>query len=154
MNYLEASIDDLDQIIKMRLEFITHNQGTIKTKDIKAMKKQLPGYFTENIGKSIFIFVAKDNEKIVSIAMLNIITKPSNPHFINGKVGEALNVYTKEKYRRQGIASKLITMLLEFSKTKNLDYVELESTNNGCGLYKKMGFKDSKSDYTHMKYQL
>ena len=45
-------------------------------------------------------------------------------------------------------------MLLEFSKEKNLDYVELESTNEGYQLYKKIGFKDSKSNYTHMKYQL
>ena len=154
MNYLEATIDDLEQIIEMRLEYIASDQGAIKTEDIKAMKEQLPGYFTENIGKSIFVFVAKDNEHIVSIVMLNIITKPSNPHFINGSVGEVLNVYTKEEYRKQGIASKLINMLLEFSKKKNLDYVELESTDEGYELYKKIGFKDSKSDYMHMKYEL
>ena len=49
--------------------------------------------------------------------MLNIITKPSNPYFTNGRIGEVLNVYTKEK---------------------NLDYVELESTKEGYEIYKNM----------------
>lgn len=56
MNYLEASIDDLEQIIEMRLEFIASDQGAIETEDIKAMKEQLPGYL-QKISVKTYLFL-------------------------------------------------------------------------------------------------
>ncbi len=92
--------------------------------------------------------------KIVSCCFLLIVEKPSNPSFINGRTGTVLNVYTKPDYRRKGCAYALMEMLIADSKAMNLDFIKLKSTENGYGLYKKLGFIDEVSHYRNMKLVL
>lgn len=100
----------------------------------------------------MFAFGAFDHEKLVSIALLLIVEKPCNPRFVNGKTGDVLNVYTLPEYRRQGIATKAIKMLMAFAKKNKLDFVELKATKDGYALYKKIGFITDPAGYIPMKY--
>ncbi len=63
-----------------------------------------------------------------------------------------MNVYTKPQYRKQGIAGKLIQLLLTQAEELNLDFVELQATDAGYNLYKSIGFNDVISKYHNMKY--
>ena len=76
------------------------------------------------------------------------------PDFLNGNTGTVLNVYTKPEHRHKGYAQKLIEMMLADAKQMDLDFVELKATEDGYGLYKKVGFKDAVSKYHDMKYVL
>lgn len=102
----------------------------------------------------MFVYVCRDDNRIVSCCFLCITEKPSNPSFVNGKIGTVLNVYTKPEYRRKGIAGNLLKMLLTESDKMNLDFVELQATDSGYKLYKYIGFIDTNSKYHHMKYYL
>lgn len=62
-----------------------------------------------------------------------------------------MNVYTKSEYRRQGLAGKLLKMMLADSEKMGLDFVELKATDSGYNLYKSIGFEDSVSKYHNMK---
>jgi len=82
------------------------------------------------------------------------IEKPSNPHFINGKVGNVLSVYTLGRYRRQGISTRLMQEIILFSKEKGLDFIELSATEEGHPLYKKLGFEECQTPYVPMRFNL
>lgn len=69
-------------------------------------------------------------------------------------MGDVLNVFTKEAHRKHGHARKLMSMLLEEAKAQKLDYVELDATDEGYPLYKSLGFEDTTSRYTHLKYTI
>ena len=43
-------------------------------------------------------------------------------------------------------------MLIAEAEKLGLDYVELKATDEGYGLYKKLGFEDTVSKYHNMKY--
>ena len=63
---------------------------------MSAMRKRLPIYFQTHLNKDLIAFIAKDDDRIVATTFLLVVDKPPNPHFINGRVGEVLNVYTSE----------------------------------------------------------
>ena len=78
--------------------------------------------------------------------------KPANVVFQTGRTGFVLNVYTKPDYRKQGIAKKLMKMLLSDAERFKLDFVELKASKDGYNLYKSIGFKGVFSEYREMKY--
>lgn len=150
---MRADKADIDALTKMRLEYIKADMG-VSIEDEVSMKEKILLYFERHLDKDIFAFVAKNEGIMVATALLLIIEKPSNPHFINGKVGNVLSVYTLEEYRHQGIATRLIQEVFGFSKKKSLDFIELNATEEGYSLYKKLGFEEYQTLYVPMRYNL
>ena len=54
-----------------------------------------------------------------------------------------MNVYTRGEYRRQGIARKMVEMLIEKTWEKGATEISLDATAMGRPLYESMGFTDS-----------
>lgn len=123
--YKRVDKADIDALTKMRLEYIKADMG-VSIEDEVSMKEKNPLYFERHLDKDIFAFVAKDEGIMVATALLLFIEKPSNPHFINGKDGNVLSVYTLEEYRHQGIATRLILEVFLISKKR--DFIELNAT--------------------------
>lgn len=48
--------------------------------------------------------------------MLCIFNTAPLPSTLSGKIGELLNVYTKNEYRRQGHSKRLIKLLMDEAK--------------------------------------
>ncbi|NLM62500.1 MAG: GNAT family N-acetyltransferase [Clostridiales bacterium] len=51
------------------------------------------------------------------------------------------NVYTNPEYRRRGIATQVMTALLQEAEKLNVAVIDLLSTDDGKSLYEKLGFK-------------
>ena len=153
VQYMRADRADIDALTEMRLEYIKADMG-VSIEDEVFMKEKNPLYFERHLDKDIFAFVAKNEGIMVAAALLLIIEKPSNPHFINGKVGNVLSVYTLEGYRHQGISTRLMQEIILFSKEKDLDFIELSATEDGYPLYTKMGFEEYQAPYVPMRFNL
>lgn len=154
MFFEKASIDDLDSLVKLRIEYLAEDYGDISKNQLTQISEKLPGYYNKHLNKDLFVYVCRADNDIVSCCFLYIMEKPSNPTFINGKIGTVLNVYTKPEYRRKGFAGKLLKLLLSDSEKMELDYVELKATDSGYNLYKSIGFEDVISKYHNMKLVL
>ncbi|MBE5923120.1 MAG: GNAT family N-acetyltransferase [Lachnospiraceae bacterium] len=154
ITYSKASIEDIKQLTRFRIDYLEADIGGIKEEERDIIEERLPIYYREHMGKDFFVYMAHDGEEPVGCCFLLVTEKPSNPNFINGRTGTVLNVYVKPNYRRCGIAKQLMNNLLEDAKLKNLDYVELKSTEDGHKLYRNLGFKDEQSEYYRMKIEL
>lgn len=152
MIYEKACTNDIEQLTGLRLKYLLDDYGEIPENTLVAIKDKLPAYFREHLNKDLFVFVCRDNDIIVSCVFLYVSEKPSNPSFVNGKTGTVMNVYTEPAYRRKGIAGELIRMMLSEAEKMQLDFVELQSTDDGYRLYRSAGFKDVVSKYHNMKY--
>ena len=149
----EASKDDIEQLIRLGIAYMIDDFGGISDHEKECMEKQLPDYFNRKLGDELVAFVAKDGERIVSIAYLHIIEMPANSILLNGLYGEVLSVYTEPEYRGKGLCTQLIRNLVEYGKKRGLGRVDLSATKEGYPIYAKVGFVDKEQRYTDMRYQ-
>lgn len=152
MIFEKANINDISVLVELRMEYLIEDYGKLSEDRLTLISNNLYVYFHEHLNKDLLVFVCKDIDEIVSCCFLCVSEKPSNPTFINGKTGTILNVYTKPEYRKNGIAGKLLKMLLTESRKIGLDFVELKATDSGYNLYKSIGFENVVSKYHNMKY--
>ena len=153
VNVEKAGIDDIEALVKMRLEYLIEDNGNLNDSEVIEIKRKLPDYFKKHISNDLCIFVVREEQTIVACAFLLVIEKPMSPAFINGKTGTVLNVYTCPDYRHKGYARLIMETLLEEAKKLQLSVVDLKSTDDGYYLYKSVGFADDNSKYHLMKWK-
>ena len=61
----------------------------------------------------------------------------------SGKRAHIMNVYTGNNHRRQGIAFRMMEMLIHEAKQKGVSEISLDATELGRPLYKNCGFADA-----------
>lgn len=61
-------------------------------------------------------------------------------HNPTGTKAYIMNMYVRPEYRRMGIATKTLDLLVDDVRKKGIDSISLEATNMGRPLYEKYGF--------------
>jgi Predicted acetyltransferase len=149
----KATIDDIELLINLRIDYIIEDIGELSQEEAVSIKKQLKTYFAKHIPTNTFIGIfAEIDNSVVSTAYLAISENPANLAFSTGIKGTLLNVLTYPEYRRKGIATKVINKVIEEAKAVGVSHINLSATSDGKYLYEKMGFKES--SYTAMGLRL
>lgn len=151
MTFEKATIKDIDVLTNLRLAYLQEDLGNISNEDSTTIQTALPAYYTKHLNRDLMVYVARNQEDIVSCAFLLIVEKPMSPSFITGKTGTVLNVYTKPKHRHNGYAKQLMTMMLEDAAKLGVSVIDLKATESGYPLYKSVGFEDVIAKYHNMK---
>lgn len=89
------------------------------------------------------LLIAKQEENVIGYAYCKINELPGGP--IISKVTLLDGIYIEEKYRKQGIATKLINECKNWSKEIGATYFEIKVAKeniNALKLYEQIGFKD------------
>ncbi len=154
MTVERAGINDIDALVKMRLDYLREDNLRLDDQDVISIRKDLPYYYRDHLNQDLFVYVIRDGKEIVSCAFLLIVLKPMSPSFINGRTGTVLNAYTCPQYRHRGYAGKIMKVLLEDAEKMKLSVVELKATDAGYPLYRSAGFTDDISGYRLMKQKL
>ena len=110
IKYDIATKDDINELIRLRIAYMMDDFGSVSEDERIALDKQLPDYFLRKLGSELIAFVARDENRIVSVAYLLIIEMPANLMLLNGIYGDVLNVYTEPEYRGKGLATRLMKM--------------------------------------------
>ncbi|MEG6585439.1 GNAT family N-acetyltransferase [Dendrosporobacter sp. 1207_IL3150] len=153
MNIRKATIADIDILIKLRLDYLIADSGNLSAAEEHAIRSQLTSYFTKHINHDFIAIVAEVDNNVLATAFLAIAEKPANLTSITGKTGTLLNVLTYPEYRRMGIASKVMSKIIDEAKQLGVCSLDLSATEDGKPLYEKLGFTQS-SRYTAMKLRL
>lgn len=125
-----------------------------KHEETDAIVKQLKDYFPRQLNNSFIAFLAEYDGQVISTVFMTVVEKPAHPEFITGKTATILNVFTYPDYRRKGIATTLLTMMINEAKTMNISYLELFATDSGKPLYEKLGFVCRQPKYPEMRLNL
>ena len=152
MGVERANIADADELVELRVAYLTEDNGVLDEGDEVAIRDGLPGYFGAHLGHDLHAYVVREGGRIASCAFLIVVEKPMSPAFINGRTGIVLNVYTRPDCRRRGYAKRVMEALLAGAEALDLSVVELRATDDGYPLYLSVGFLDDESKYHRMKW--
>ena len=157
INIRKAAKPDIELLIKLRLAYLSEDDVVLTADEENKTVELLRGYYLKHIGSDDFIAViAEVDGKTAAAAFLIIYERPVNPKYNpTGKMGLLLNVLTYPEFRRRGIATKLLEVLIDEAKKADLSFIELSATELGRGVYEKLGFKEkTQGNYTNMKLNL
>jgi ribosomal protein S18 acetylase RimI-like enzyme len=147
ISYRKATLKDVETLARLRVTFINEVFKIKVSKDAEKLRKELAEYFTITLSdQSVIAWIAEYKNRIVSTSTLVVWHAPPTYTGLGkkGMRGYILNMYTKKEFRKKGIASVLLDKLITEAKVLDLEYVHLHSTEAGIGIYRKLGFMDSK----------
>lgn len=152
MDVEKANATDIDELVELRIAYLTEDNGALDRVVEESIRTDLPGYYASHLGKDLHAYAIREGGRIDSCAFLIVVEKPMSPAFMSGKTGIVLNVYTRPESRRQGHARKLMEAMLADAKAMDLAVIELKATDDGYPLYRSVGFADDNSKYHQMKW--
>ncbi len=141
IEYRIATKEDMDLLMSSRLEMLkVVNNLDHSYKYSDEMIENSRKYF-ENGNQTTVL--ALDGDRVIGCAtMCYIYIMPTFSH-TTGKRAHLMNVYTMKEWQRQGIAKKMVSMLIEEAWKRGVTEISLDATEEGRQLYYKLGFTDS-----------
>ena len=141
IEYRIATDEDIELLVRSRMD------------TLRAVNRLEPGYrfsggFLEASRKYFLegdqaTVLALDSGQVVGCASVCYMTVM--PTFLHptGRRAHLMNVYTDPGRRRQGIAGKMVSMLIEAAWDRGATEISLDATESGRPLYRRLGFRDS-----------
>ncbi|MBE7069968.1 MAG: GNAT family N-acetyltransferase [Ruminococcaceae bacterium] len=87
--------------------------------------------------------LAVDNGEVIGCASMSYIRIMPTFSHPTGKRAHLMNVYTRNEYRRRGIARKMCEMLIGDAWNRGATEISLDATTMGRPLYESLGFKST-----------
>jgi len=146
--YRKLEKADLDTFIALRLNQL-REEGAKEELDLRPA---LYDYYDRHLADGTFVsWVAMDGETMIGTSGMSFVEKP--PYFgcPNGKIGLLSSMYTDQAYRRQGIARKLLSLVVEEARKFGCGVVQITASDMGVLLYTAYGFKKNGN---FMQYRL
>ena len=136
-----ADENDIELLMQSRLEMlrVVNDLDESSTFDEELVKCSRE-YFLN--GDQTTVLVLDEGKVIACASMSYMWIMPTFSH-PTGKRAHLMNVYTNINYRRQGIARKMVQMLIEDARDKGATEISLDATESGRPLYESMGFTES-----------
>ena len=137
VKFKKLSMDELDTFIEMRINQLKE-EGATEEIDLKPA---LYNYYTKHLTDGTFVsWLAIDENRIVGTSGMSFVEKP--PYFgcPTGKIGLLSSMYTDKKYRRQGIAKHLLSMVINEAREYGCKIVQITASDMGVLLYSDFGF--------------
>ena len=148
IEYRKLTEEDLNVFIQMRITQL-REEGAAEDVDLRLA---LMDYYGRHLSDCTFVsWLAVDGERIIGTSGMSFVEKP--PYFgcPNGRIGLLSSMFTDQEYRRQGIARKLLSLVMEEARKHGCGAVQITASDMGVLLYTDYGFVKNKN---FMQYQL
>lgn len=147
LNYKKATLDDINILADTRVEVLRAANRLGASVDMSEVRSQSLEYYLEAFkDNNIITYLVFDKENFAgsgSVCFYRVMPTFHNP---SGYKAYIMNMYTNPAYRRRGIAYKILDLLVNEARNRNISCISLEATDMGRPLYEKYGFKKMNSE--------
>ncbi|WP_164669045.1 GNAT family N-acetyltransferase [Virgibacillus doumboii] len=141
MNIRLAESKDIKELIRMRWDFTIEYDESKKDESFDDFEKECQLFLGNALNSGQwFIWVAEDNDKVVSHIYIELIHKVPRPGRITYPFAYMTNVYTVPEYRNKGIGSKILSSINKWIKENNYEFVIVWPSDESINYYKKNGY--------------
>ena len=142
MEYRIATDGDIERMMQARMDTLRAvnrlEDGYRFTDGFQAASR---AYFMKGDQTTV---LALDGERTVGCATMCYMEMMPTFSHPSGKRAHLMNVYTDPARRREGIACRMVTMLIDEAWNRGATEISLDATEAGRPLYRQLGFRDSR----------
>ncbi len=139
--YRKAGRDDLNLLVKTRMDMLRAVNTAASEEIFARVEKGCREYYLESFERDIhvacLVFSGEEFAGCGGISFYQVMPTCSNP---TGRKAYIMNIYTVEKYRGQGIASRVVDLLVQEAINRNIHDISLKATDMGRPIYERYGF--------------
>lgn len=141
IRYAKATLDGLDLLVSTRLEVLRAANRLGEDADLSEVEAQSRHYYLEALPDGRHTgFLAFDGDAFVGAGGVSYYRVMPTCHNPTGRKAYIMNMYVRPAYRRRGIASRILDMLVKDARERGVSCIALEATDMGRPLYEKYGF--------------
>ena len=135
-----ATIDEIEGLIELRLAMF--EAMGFDNKALVPALSPMRDYFERHLPTGAFRVWVAENDDNMLIASIGLVVHsiPPSPKNLIGKEAYIMNLVTIPTYRRQGIAQRLLSHVLEVVRSEGISKVSLHASSDGQRLYEGLGF--------------
>ncbi len=138
-----ATVNDIPEILRQR-RAMYEDMDYRDADALAAMVSLSADYLTKALSDGSFrAWLASVGNRVVAGGAIVISPWPAHPYDLECRRVTILNVYTYLKYRRQGIARRLMQTMIDWCKHEGFARVTLHASADGRHLYESLGFEPS-----------
>lgn len=141
MEFRWAEAEDIDLLVQTRIMVLRDANGLSDDADLDDVAERARDYYLKSLadGRHAAVF-AMDKGRVVAAGGVSFYQVLPTCCCPTGMKAYIMNMYTAPEYRRQGIANRILDMLVQVCREKGIDFISLEATAMGRPLYEKYGF--------------
>jgi GNAT superfamily N-acetyltransferase len=140
----QATVADVPDLVRLR-RMMFESMGCDDAAQLDGADAAAAAYFAEAIPAGSFhgwLAVASTG-MVVSSGGMVIDQHPPGPSNLSGQIGYIMNLVTIPRYRRRGIARRIMQAMLKWLAEQGIQQGALHATEVGRPLYRELGFVDS-----------
>ncbi len=147
LTYQTASIEDLELLTATRIQVLRAANGLGEKEDLSFVEHKSREYYEHALAdKSHKAYLVFDGAVFAGAGGISYYRVMPTVHNPTGWKAYIMNMYTAPEYRRQGIATRILDLLVEDAKARGIHHISLEATKMGRFLYEHYGFVSMKSE--------
>ncbi|MGA8151331.1 MAG: GNAT family N-acetyltransferase [Terriglobales bacterium] len=137
----EATTDDVPEILRQR-RCMYLDMGYEDSPALGSMLSTCEPYLFQALANGSFRgWLASTGERFVGGGAIVISPWPSHPCDLECRRATILNVYVYPEFRRQGIARRLMRLMIDWCAVQKFAAVYLHASKDGRHLYQSLGFE-------------
>lgn len=146
--YKKATIDDLEILVNSRIKVLRAANKLTENVDMSEVEIYSRTYYINSLTNNTHVaYLVYDGDKIIGTGGISFYQVMPTYHNASGKKAYIMNMYTHPDYRRRKIAFKMLDLLVEEAKSREIKQISLEATDKGKLLYKKYGFIQMENEW-------
>ena len=139
--YKKAGLDQLDLLVSTRVEVLRAANRLNDDVDMSGVERQSREYYAKALADGTHTaYLAFDGDEFVGAGGVSYYRVMPTYHNPTGWKAYIMNMYVRPAYRRRGIATRMLDLLVKDARDRYIDCITLEATDAGRPLYAKYGF--------------
>lgn len=142
LQFRKAAADDLEMLVTSRIEMLKAANPTLPDADFVKAAESCRIYYLKSLEEDIHIaYLAFDGDVFAGcggVSFYQVLPNCKNPSGMNAYI---MNIYTVPGFRGQGIATKIVDLLVKEALLRGIHEISLKATDMGRPVYERYGFQ-------------
>ena len=139
----KAEPADMELLMKWRMEVLKAVFSIPAGEDLSQLEAENRAYYENALtGEAHIACFAVSDGEIVGCGGVCLYREMPSPDNQNGICAYLMNIYTRPEWRRRGIGKEIVAWLIRQARKSGITKIYLETSEDGCSLYREMGFTD------------